>query len=181
MGQASLRTDSGKTAHPIDLPDQTMTNDKNAPNDGFSAEPKTDRMFQLAYVSTQTQPLNARELLGLLEEARVANNERGLTGILLHKERSFFQVLEGPEDEVKRVFNSIAKDKRHDQIEVLVQSELSEREYPDWRMGFVDLDGIDPRLLEGYTDFMAHTEEPREFLAQLSKGARLALMFRKLA
>ena len=157
-----------------------MTDRDTAPQ---NAEPldNPDDTVQLTYVSTQTAPLSARELLALLEEARVINNTRGITGILLHKEQSFFQVLEGPSTEVKRTFAAIQKDPRHHQVEILSESELTVREYADWRMGFMDLDGIDPRLLEGYSDFMQQTGEPREFLTNLSKGKRLALMFRNLA
>ncbi len=148
-----------------------------------NAKPKanSDDVVQLTYVSTQTAPLSARELLAVLEEARVANNERGITGLLLHKEQSFFQVLEGPAAEVARTFASIQKDPRHHHVEVLSETGLGVWEYADWRMGFMDLDGIDPRLLEGYSDFMCQTGEPREFLTNLSKGKRLALMFRDLA
>lgn len=142
---------------------------------------KPDELIQLTYVSTQIAAMSARALLGLLEEARVLNGDRGITGLLLHKQQSFFQVLEGPAAEVKRTFGNIQRDKRHHQIEVLSEVAMDQREYSDWRMGFVDLDGIDPRLLEGYSDFMRHSGEPREFLANLSKGKRLALMFRDLA
>ena len=159
-----------------------MTNDHKASGrHATTRESIADRMIQLAYVSTQTHSMNTRDLLALLEEARVANSSRGITGLLLHKEQSFFQVLEGPENQVLPAFEAIKKDPRHHQIEILVRSEVEHREYADWRMGFVDLDGIDPRLLESYSDFMQHSHEPREFLTQLSKGARLALMFRKLA
>ena len=157
-----------------------MPNTDTAPR---NAEPRNqpDALVQLTYVSSQTQALSARELLALLEEARVLNNERGITGLLLHKEQSFFQVLEGPAAQVRHTFAAIQKDPRHQQVEVLSETELDDREYADWRMGFMDLDGIDPRLLEGYSDFMRETGEPREFLTNLSKGQRLALMFRNLA
>lgn len=143
--------------------------------------PEPQDIVQLTYVSSQKEPLSARQLLALLEEARVINSARGITGLLLHKEQSFFQVLEGPSTEVARTFASIQRDPRHFQVEVLSESRTDVREYADWRMGFVDLDGIDPRLLEGYSDFMRKSGEPREFFTNLSKGKRLALMFRDLA
>jgi hypothetical protein len=47
-------------------------------------------------------------------------------------------------------------------------------------MGFLNLDGIDMDTLSGFSDFMARDAEPREFLESLSRGKRLALMFRTL-
>jgi len=160
--------------------EQTMANSNPSPV-SVRPSPNPENMIQLTYVSSQTQALSARELLALLEEARVLNNARSITGLLLHKEQSFFQVLEGPAGEVRRTFTAIQKDPRHQHVEVLSELPVDKREYQDWRMGFVDLDGIDPKLLEGYSDFMQKSGEPREFLANLGKSERLALIFRDFA
>jgi hypothetical protein len=47
-------------------------------------------------------------------------------------------------------------------------------------MGFLDLDGIDVSMLRGYSNFFDSDEEPRAFLKALSRGERLALLFRDL-
>ena len=47
-------------------------------------------------------------------------------------------------------------------------------------MGFLNLDGIDMDTLSGSSGFMTRAAEPREFLESLSRGKRLALMFRTL-
>jgi len=140
----------------------------------------SDELVHLAYVSTQTGEMSARDLLELLTTARQVNTERHLTGLLLHKNRSYFQVLEGSRAEVDRTFAAIEQDGRHHGVEVLFDESLDEREFEDWRMGFMDLDGVDASLLAGYSAFFDKNEEPRAFLKALSRGQRLALLFKDL-
>ncbi len=139
-----------------------------------------DELVHLAYVSTQTRVMTAADLIGLLQEAREQNEERNISGILLHKNQSFFQVIEGNRANVDATFALIQRDIRHEGVEVLFDEPLDVREFSDWRMGFIDLDGIDVSMLRGYSNFFDNEEEPRAFLKALSRGERLALMFRDL-
>jgi len=158
-----------------------MNNDHTRPsaNDSVSASLK-DQLIHMAYVSTQTRDMEATDLLKLLQEARALNASRDITGLLLHKNESFFQVLEGRREQVMATFESITRDERHEGVEVLFDEALEEREFSDWRMGFIDLDGIDVSMLQGYSDFFNSNDEPRAFLKALSRGERLALLFRDL-
>ena len=139
-----------------------------------------DELIHLAYVSTQTRDMKAADLIGLLREARGLNERRNISGLLLHKNQSFFQVIEGARSRVQETFNSIMCDQRHEGVEVLFDEPLEAREFSDWQMGFLDLDGIDVSMLRGYSNFFDSNEEPRAFLKELSRGERLALLFRDL-
>ena len=139
-----------------------------------------DELIHLAYVSTQTRDMKAADLIGLLREARGLNERRNISGLLLHKNQSFFQVIEGARSRVQEPFNSIMCDQRHEGVEVLFDEPLEAREFSDWQMGFLDLDGIDVSMLRGYSNFFDSNEEPRAFLKALSRGERLALLFRDL-
>jgi hypothetical protein len=119
-------------------------------------------------------------MVQLLTEARRINTSRDLTGLLLHRDRSFYQVLEGAEDAVRQTFDSIEKDERHTAIDVLFEGEVDEREFPDWQMGFLNLDGADVETLQGYSDFLSREDNAKDFLENLSRGKRLALMFRSM-
>ena len=149
-------------------------------NDDLHHLDPPDELVHLAYVSTQTGEISARDLLDLLTKAQRTNTEREITGLLLHKNRSYFQVLEGARADVDATFAAIEQDGRHHGIEVLFDEALDEREFADWRMGFMDLDGVDASLLEGYSPFFNRNEEPRSFLKALSRGQRLALLFKDL-
>jgi hypothetical protein len=47
-------------------------------------------------------------------------------------------------------------------------------------MGFLNLDGVDIAALRGYSDFLTREDNARDFLENLSRGKRLALMFRSM-
>ena len=140
----------------------------------------TDRLFHLGYVSTETEDLGSDGMVELLTEARRINTSRDITGLLLHRDRSFYQVLEGEEVVVRQTFDSIEKDERHTAIDVLFEGEVDEREFPDWQMGFLNLDGVDIDTLQGYSDFLSREDNAKDFLENLSRGKRLALMFRSM-
>ena len=137
-------------------------------------------LFHLGYVSTETGNLETQDMVDLMTEARRINTLRDITGLLLHREKSFYQVLEGTEAEVRRTFASIEKDERHTAVDVLFDGEIEEREFADWRMGFLNLDGVDLETLQGYSDFLSREDNAKDFLENLSRGKRLALMFRSM-
>ena len=140
----------------------------------------SDRLFHLGYVSTENGELGSAGMVELLTEARRINTSRDITGLLLHRDRSFYQVLEGAEDVVRQTFDSIEKDQRHTAVDVLFEGEVDEREFPDWQMGFLNLDGVDIETLRGYSDFLSREDNAKDFLENLSRGKRLALMFRSM-
>lgn len=143
-------------------------------------ETNSDRLFHLGYVSTETGDLGSSGMVELLKEARLTNTSRNITGLLLHRDRSFYQVLEGSEDVVRETFEGIEKDERHTAIDVLFEGAVEEREFPDWQMGFLNLDDVDIAALRGYSDFLTREDNARDFLENLSRGKRLALMFRSM-
>ncbi|MEE4204333.1 MAG: BLUF domain-containing protein [Halieaceae bacterium] len=135
-------------------------------------------LYQLAYVSTATTDFDTADLLEMLSEARSSNADSELSGLLLHKDNAFFQVLEGPRAAIEHVMAKIEQDPRHRDIEILVEGPIDERQFTDWQMGFVNLDTIDTRLVPGFSDFMTQNQEPRTLLRALSTSERLAIMFR---
>ena len=139
-----------------------------------------DALYHLGYVSTEAVKFSDEALIALLTEARNANTDRNVTGLLLYREGSFYQVLEGSESEVMATFHDIESDPRHKEVRLLFSGETESREFADWQMGFLNLDGIDLETLSGFSDFMTRDAEPREFLESLSRGKRLALMLRTL-
>ena len=65
-------------------------------------------------------------------------------------------------------------------VDILFQGEVEQREFADWQMGFLSLDGADVSELLGYSDFLSREDNAKEFLENLSRGKRLALMFRSM-
>ncbi|RZK22327.1 MAG: BLUF domain-containing protein [Hymenobacter sp.] len=95
-------------------------------------------LHHLIYESQATQPFTEAELANLLQQARLTNEAKDLTGILLYaQDGRFVQVLEGEVDEVHELyFRHISRDKRHQRLTLLADGRLNERRFSDWRMGF---------------------------------------------
>ncbi len=106
-------------------------------------------MFQLVYVSTAVKPFSANELFEWLAPFRERNARLGITGLLLYKEGSFMQALEGEEAAVRELFATIRADARHHHILILVTLPVPARQFPDWSMGFKNLDQIKPGAFPG--------------------------------
>lgn len=96
----------------------------------------SEPIFQLMYVSTAAWNLDSAELTAILDVSRRNNRAVDVTGLLLHLDHGFLQVLEGPEAAVLHLFERIERDHRHLGLRVLFQQHVSERLFGDWSMGF---------------------------------------------
>lgn len=102
---------------------------------------RTDRrVYTVAYCSRNLvhgSPAEVRrELQKILAASRRNNARVGVTGTLLYNAGSFAQVLEGPIDEVQRIFELIQRDPRHGEVTVIQSEFLDERQFPGWSMAF---------------------------------------------
>lgn len=97
-------------------------------------------IHQLVYSSSATQDFWPDDLFRLVEKARQKNAQRSVTGMLLFREGQFLQLLEGPEREVKSVFELVKRDPRHEAIKIILSEPTAARQFPDWTMGFERLD-----------------------------------------
>jgi hypothetical protein len=86
----------------------------------------------------------------ILEQSRTHNPQLGITGILCYSDNVFIQVLEGGRDEVCELYNTIARDRRHQEVRILSFEEIRERRFGAWTMGQVNLAKVNPSLLLKY-------------------------------
>ena len=136
-------------------------------------------MFFLVYVSSATRPFSGEDLRALLVTCRKNNAELGVTGMLLYKDGNFMQVLEGDEEAVRGLYEKIAEDPRHGGEMTLQQGYSERRQFPDWSMGFRDLDSPDARSEPGYSEFLNAPLTGREFFADPSRAQKLLLTFKR--
>lgn len=108
-------------------------------------------MIELVYVSAAKRPFSPSELRELLAVARAHNTSVDVSGVLIHIEGSFLQVLEGEESEVEKLFEKIGGDPRHDKVAVLRRAAIEQRSFGEWSMGFEEVSGRDVTQLEGFT------------------------------
>ena len=111
-------------------------------------------MFFLVYVSSAVRPFSPTELIGIMDQAVVNNAKVDITGLLLYKDGNLMQILEGEEAAVRALYNKIGRDPRHRGLLTLMQGQQEERQFPDWSMGFKDLNSVDLISNPGYSEFM---------------------------
>ena len=135
-------------------------------------------LFHLVYVSTASAPMDDRELAALLEQARDRNARNNITGMLLFKDGRFIQLLEGQEEDVQRIFDSVRRDERHHGVRVLWSRYAQYREFPDWTMGFQNVDEMDPATLKGFTPFLDRDFRYENFLENSTDVHAMLLSFK---
>ena len=136
-------------------------------------------MLSLVYVSTVKGGFSPADLVALLEQSREKNARLGITGMLLYKDGNIMQVLEGPDDVVRQLVKTIYADDRHHGVIQLLERQIEQRQFPDWTMGFKDLN--DPALREnpGYSEFMNQPLDSQMFRTEPSKARKLLEVFRR--
>lgn len=98
------------------------------------------------------------ELGEILRVSRERNEREGVTGLLIYRfspedqRGNFMQLLEGEAAAVDAAWTRIRADPRHHTKIVLEERELAEREFPDWSMGFRNVEAADLAAFEGYRD-----------------------------
>jgi hypothetical protein len=91
-------------------------------------------LASLAYRSRARKPQSARELEVLVQSAQARNRERSITGQLIYEDQRFFQWIEGPGDQLQGLWESIKRDPRHTDIEVLGNQQIPARFFGDWNL-----------------------------------------------
>lgn len=99
----------------------------------------TSSLHQLIYISRLTRRMSTSDLRKLVYQSQVNNSALGVTGALLVHGNAAMQLLEGDRDVVLKLFETIRKDTRHAEVEIMLSKSVSRRLYPEWGMGLVDL------------------------------------------
>jgi hypothetical protein len=112
----------------------------------------TPELYHVVYASSATEQLTQAALLELLTISRLNNAAHGLTGMLLYRDRTYLQFLEGERNAVATLLHRLAKDPRHRDIRVLREGNLPERMFPAWTMAYKNLVGLRTAQLPGYSE-----------------------------
>lgn len=120
-------------------------------------------MYHLIYVSQAAQPMREDELADILAHSRNYNSANDVTGLLIYRfapdsgRGNFMQLLEGEREEVRNLFERICADPRHHTKILLEEGESGGRHFPDWSMGFRDVDTADLADHPGFADLGEET------------------------
>jgi EAL domain-containing protein (putative c-di-GMP-specific phosphodiesterase class I) len=112
------------------------------------------RLIHLIYSSAAKTDFSPNDLLALLASSRSKNTAHNISGMLLHIEGSFLQVIEGQEADIDQLFETISADPRHGNITTIIRESIARRVFADWSMGFADVKLAEIDAADGFNAFL---------------------------
>ena len=102
---------------------------------GATSKPSGQTLCRLVYTSARANDCSDADVADIVETAKRNNPQHSLTGLLLHTDTRFVQVLEGPYENVIAVYEKISKDTRHIGARVRFCEAANQRHFASWGMG----------------------------------------------
>jgi hypothetical protein len=109
-------------------------------------------LVRLIYTSRAADSLTPDALGPIMKAARTRNAAAGITGVLVHSDGVFLQLLEGGRNAVSALYNRISRDERHRDVVLLAYDEVAERRFAGWAMGQANLSRLNPGILLKYSE-----------------------------
>ncbi len=131
-------------------------------------------MKRITYISKFSRSLTKKEIENIGVISQENNSRRGVTGILLSCDRTFFQVLEGDKGQVDSLYEKILQDNRHNQI-LCLKSELNitKKCFPEWAMKVIILDENNDILMQPIRVLLQTLGESKMILANYTHSGVL--------
>ncbi len=108
-------------------------------------------MHHIMYISKATVIVQEEELKEMLTQWRRNNQRDDITGMLLYSGDHYVQLIEGPAENLKKLFSKISQDYHHTNIIKLADGKITHRLFPDWTMGF---QGVAEESLAGLAGYV---------------------------
>lgn len=137
-----------------------------------------ERLYRGLYASRTTEAVRERPsaVEAIVTQAAARNAALGVTGLLLVHDDWFVQALEGPRRAVSDLLQSIGRDRRHAEMELIGFQPIDQRMFADWTMAQArydphlaslvlavqDRDRFDPKRLEPVVVLMLLAEAARQ-------------------
>lgn len=98
-----------------------------------------ENLCLMIYKSRSKGMIDSDLVESILASSTRNNPDKGITGVLMATETHFLQILEGEFDKLNSTFERIARDPRHEKIQIISFTELDERKFSDWAMHGIGL------------------------------------------
>ena len=117
--------------------------------------------YAICYVSTAKSNLLKDEINEILSMTEIANNQRGITGLLLYSEGNFFQIIEGEKEETERLYKDIKNDARHFNLIKVFGKEISKDSFDGYKSDFISEDTrYSSERLQNYKLYLEILDKP---------------------
>ena len=113
-------------------------------------------LVRLIYASKITDGFGPKDIENILQSARTYNVKTHVTGMLCFSNKYFLQCLDGSRTAVNNTYQQILNDKRHHNVIMLNYTQIPEREFEKWSMGYVPQSRVTQSLslkFSGSVDF----------------------------
>ena len=90
----------------------------------------------IVYFSRSVGPFDENDLMAILQKSHQNNSQTGVTGVLLYVRGSIIQVLEGEKAAVETLYNRIEQDRRHTNVDQVLNRPITRRLFGNWGMGY---------------------------------------------
>jgi hypothetical protein len=91
-------------------------------------------MYRLIYKSRCTGAVNWSLVNEIISSSETRNKDDSITGVLLATRNRFLQVIEGEFEAINQLFLRIARDSRHEDIQLISFDCVEERLFGNWAM-----------------------------------------------
>ena len=129
-------------------------------------------LIRLLYISRSVGAVTTTVTGSILETARLHNRVAGITGVLCQGQGLFIQILEGERRAINRLYATLIKDKRHQDVELISIEEIETRKFPNWSMAHVFISESDPMVQLNHPEFdpyAASSEQLKALVEDLLK------------
>ena len=124
---------------------------------------------QMLYVSTAVGPMTTAVTGTILRSAQAHNAAHGITGVLCQGRGVYLQILEGEKSTIESLYARIVLDKRHHNVVLRQQQDITRRRYGNWAMAHVDMSHLEHAEAESshHTMFNPYLAAADELMAKI--------------
>ncbi|WP_299113393.1 BLUF domain-containing protein [uncultured Winogradskyella sp.] len=92
-------------------------------------------MKAICYISNFSKDLDKKSIDNLVHDVNKKNRIHDVTGLLIIKNKHFFQILEGEEEKTNNLYKKIKTDLRHTGVIKLLDTKIEGRLFKDYNSG----------------------------------------------
>jgi len=134
-------------------------------------------MKRITYISKITNPLSNKEIEQIGNISIQNNMQVNITGTLVFFEKMFFQIIEGDDKEVDRLYKKIGNDPRHcDILRLKTEDDINERLFPNWYMKTINLDNNVDDLLRPIKILLQTVIETHSIIERFTQPSVLKIL-----
>lgn len=134
-------------------------------------------MKRIIYISKVSTPISSEEIdsIGIVSSRN--NSLVNITGILVFFDKMFFQIIEGDDKKVDRLYIKIGNDNRHhDVLRLKTEYDITERLFPKWSMKTINLDNNVDELVRPIKILLQSVIESHSIIEQYTQPTVLKIL-----